>query len=141
MAMPPPPHRIIEHPADTGFETQAPTLASLFENAALVLFALMWEGTATDDRELAITIRGGDLEELMVNFLEEFLYLYDAKELVSSGITIDAISPDELTARVRCHPFGAGRDRELLGVKAITYHQLFVGQTDDGWRARVLLDI
>jgi len=135
-------YRVVEHPADTGFETTAPDLAGLFQNAALALFDLMWETTpGEDDRMVNLTVSGGDLEELMVNFLEEFLYLLDTRQLVMNRIAIDTIEPQILTGKAWGHPVTAGRDQELLGVKAITYHQLFVGHTDQGWRARVLLDI
>jgi SHS2 domain-containing protein len=32
-------------------------------------------------------------------------------------------------------------DQELLGVKAVTYHQLFIGRKNDSWIARIFLDI
>jgi len=37
--------------------------------------------------------------------------------------------------------FDSDRDRELLGVKAVTYHQLYIGRKDETWLARMLLDI
>lgn len=138
------PYRLIEHTADTGFEVTAASKAELFANAALVLCQLIWNVEANPQGkplEEKITVTAGDLGELMVNFLEEFLYLYDAKGLVGTHIDITTISETTLTARIRGHRFDPEHDEERLGVKAVTYHQLFVGQENSCWRARVLLDI
>jgi SHS2 domain-containing protein len=140
----PVPYRIVEHTADTGFEVTGASQAELFTNAALVLCQLIWNVEANPDGEpLAeeIRIEAGDPGELMVNFLEEFLYLYDIKGLVATRVELEAISEKTLTARIRGHRFEPGRDEERLGVKAVTYHQLFVGRENGRWRARVLLDI
>jgi SHS2 domain-containing protein len=138
------PYRVIEHTADTGFEVVGASMAELFANAALVLCQLIWNPEANPGGEpLAeeVQIEAGDPGELMVNFLEEFLYLYDAKRLVATRVEVGSISETALTARVRGHRFDPDRDEERLGVKAITYHQLFVGRDNGRWRARVLLDI
>ncbi|MDA8164210.1 MAG: archease [Desulfobacteraceae bacterium] len=138
------PYRVIEHTADTGFELTGASLPELFANAALALCDLIWEVAANPKGEpLGEEIRaeGGDPGELMVNFLQEFLYLYDAKGMVATNVEIAAMTENALIARVRGHRFEPGRDEERLGVKAVTYHQLFVGREDGRWRARVILDI
>ena len=37
--------------------------------------------------------------------------------------------------------FNETEDQELLNVKAVTYHQLFIGRENNTWTARVFLDI
>jgi SHS2 domain-containing protein len=138
------PFRVIEHPSDTGFEVTGSSLAELFTNAALVLSQLIWNLEANRDGERLeeeITITAGDLGELMVNFLQELLYLSDAKGLVCTGVRLTAISESALAARISGHRFEPEKDEAVLVVKAVTYHQLFVGTENGRWRARVLLDI
>ncbi len=136
------PYTVVEHPADTGFETTACDLTSLFTNAALALFDLLWQAVpSAEDQEFPLEINGNDTEELMVNFLEEFLYLHDSRCLVMTRIAIDAVAPPTLRGRAWGHPFQAGRDQVRLVAKAVTYHQLHVGNDGAGWRARVMLDI
>jgi SHS2 domain-containing protein len=138
------PFRVIEHTSDTGFEVTGSSLAELFTNAALVFSQLIWNLEANQDGERLeeeITVTAGDAGELMVNFLQEILYLSDARGMVCTGVRLTAISESSLTAMAWGHLFEPGRDEELLGVKAVTYHQLFVGQENGRWRARVLLDI
>lgn len=135
-------YRIIEHTADTGFEVSGSTKKQVFESAAKALFDMMWQVEALQDiKPENIEIKGSDLEELMVNFLEEFLYLYDAKGLVCTGIQVESLTAEKVCARVRLQKFDEARDQELLGVKAVTYHQLFIGEKDGKWQAQVFLDI
>ncbi|MBW2466004.1 MAG: archease [Deltaproteobacteria bacterium] len=135
-------YRIIEHPADTGFEVKGNTRKKLFETAARAFFDIMWSVEHTGENEpYSIEVRSGDINELMVNFLEEFLYLFDAKGLVSTDLKIESFSETKIIAKVWLHQFNNEIDQELLAVKAVTYHQLFIGRKDNQWVARVFLDI
>jgi len=138
----PPPFKIIEHTADTGFEVTGENLARLFENAGLVLFHLLWDSPAgPEDRAVPIRVAGDDAAELLVSFLEEFLYLQDARELVFTRLTVEEAEPRRVAATAWCHPFQQGRDEAKLVAKAVTYHQIRVQEIDGGWVARVVLDI
>ena len=135
-------YRIIEHTADTGFEVWGKTKEQVFESAGKAFFNIMWHiDTQQQNEPETIEVTGNDLEELLVNFLEEFLYLYDAKGLVCTGIEIESISADKVRAKVWLQKFNDAGDQELLGVKAVTYHQLFIGRKNDSWTARIFLDI
>lgn len=134
--------KIIEHTADTGFEVKAGSLADVFRTAAQALFQLMWEidGDRAAER-VDLEINGIDTQELMVNFLEEFLYLYDARGLVCTRVEINSVADKKLTATAWLQPFDSELDQEILGVKAITYHQMYVGRQGNQWLGRVFLDI
>jgi len=136
-------YRIIEHTADTGFEVKGASLAQLFEHAAAGLFRLLWQSGAAPahEEQVKVTVSGQDPGELLVNFLEEFLYMFDAKGMIFTRLQVDRISDHDLTAWAWGHPFQEGRDEELLTIKAITYHQLYVGKIAGGWLARVIVDI
>ena len=135
-------YRIIEHTADIGFEVTAESLEQVFEAAATAFFEIMLSiDFAAENKPETIVVKGGDLDELLVNFLEEFLYLYDAKGLVCTKIKVESITDTAISANAWLQEFDDQRDQELLGVKAVTYHQLFIGHTEKGWSARVFLDI
>jgi len=135
-------YRIIEHTADTGFEVKGATKEQVFESAARAFFAIMWQlGPHPEYGPVIIEVKGFDLEELLVNFLEEFLYRFDAKGQVCSKIQLESMTGDTLRAKAWLHKFDETRDQELLSVKAVTYHQLFIGRKNGMWTARVFLDI
>ena len=135
-------YRIVEHTADTGFEVQGATKEQVYENAAKAFFDIMWQiKTRRKSEPENIEVSGIDQEELLVNFLEEFLYLFDAKRLVCTGIEVETVTDNNVWARAWLQEFDVDFDRELLNVKAVTYHQLFLGQEKGAWRARIFLDI
>ena len=77
----------------------------------------------------------------MVNWLSEILYLYDAEGWLFRDFEIDALSDHSLSARALGEKFNPETHQLKLLVKAVTYHQLLVEQTDAGWRAQVYVDI
>jgi SHS2 domain-containing protein len=134
--------KVIEHTADTGFEVTGRRRNDVFQAAAMALCQMMWEiMKETPGEPVDLEINGNDLQELLVNFLEEFLYLYDAKGLVCTRVEIDSVTDNKLTAKVWLQSFDNDQDQEILGVKAVTYHQLFIGRQNDNWVARIFLDI
>ena len=135
-------YRTIEHTADTGFEVTGDSREQLYEHAARAFFHIMWRiGSHSQNKAEPLEVTGIDQEELLVNFLEEFIYLYDAKRLVCTKVEIDSVTDDRVRARAWLQEFDAAHDRELLSVKAVTYHQLFIGREKDAWVARIFLDI
>ena len=135
-------YRIIDHTADMGFEVKGDSKEKVFETAALAFFEIMWDTKGRKDSiPEAIEVTGGDIKELMVNFLEEFLYLYDAKGLICTDIKVEKVSKTRLNAMAWLRPFAEKLDQEVLGVKAVTYHQLYIGEKNGRWTARIFLDI
>jgi len=135
-------YRILEHTADTGFEVRGDTREKVFEVAALAFFHLMWRiGDPKISQPEIIEVTGRDMKELLVNFLEEFLYLYDAKRLVCSQLKVTTVTDTKICAQAWLQEFNDDRDQELLGVKAVTYHQLSINKKGHKWLAQVFLDI
>jgi len=76
--------------------------------------------------------------------LQEFVYFKDAEQLL---LRVREVSIDEkvgkffLKAKTAGEPLHAGRHHQRADVKAVTLHGFCVEKQDDGWKARVLLDI
>jgi SHS2 domain-containing protein len=86
-----------------------------------------------------------DLEYLLFDFLNEFLFLRDTEGLI---LRIDTVTIDRSTGRCRleAHARGETYDSDKHGrgsdIKAVTFHEFYLKEEPDGrWRARVLLDI
>ena len=152
-----PPYEILEHTADVGLKAHGQTLPELFANAARGMIALALEppvepalsaveGSDADAQEARpsqcrlLSARGEDLEELLVHFLSEILYAVDAEGWQFSEFRIQALEPTAIEAE----GWGEQAERSAhrrVAVKAVTYHQISVGQTDGGWEAVVYFDI
>ena len=133
----------IEHTADIGFELDAPDLKSAFELAAAAMFDLVCDlDTVGDDvcRRVRLKARDADLENMMVRWLTELLYLFESEQLLLSSFDVRRLESDVVEAGVAGEPFDASVHEVKAEIKAVTYHDLAVEQTDAGWRVRVIFD-
>jgi protein archease len=134
--------RILEHTADIGFEAFGKSREEVFVNAGRALQSLMVDlHSIVPCEKIEIQVTGADAASLLVNWLSEILYRIDAEGRLFHDFSIDSLSDRSLSAASRGEPFDRARHRMNLQVKAITYHQLALVETPDGWRAQVYVDI
>ncbi len=140
--MQPQPFRVLEHTADIGFEAFGQTREEVFRNAGRALMDLMVDLDAVAPAtHVKIKVEGSDAPSLLVNWLSEILYLFDAEQWLFSDFELASLNDRALVARAHGEEFDPARHRIKLLVKAITYHQLVLEETADGWRAQVYVDV
>jgi SHS2 domain-containing protein len=133
----------LSHTADAGFTVAAPTVATLFERAALGLMRVIADpsgAVARSDRTL--DVQADALPDLLHRFLSDVLVLAVSEGVVVWGVDVSGI--DAASARARLVVDDAPdalSSRPYLEVKAVTWHELAVEQRDGGWWARVIVDI
>ena len=133
---------LLDHPADIGFRARGATATELFGNCARALVSIILDPADIRPRQsLEVTAEGGDRESLLVNWLNEVLYFVDGRRMALGNFEIARMDD----TRVECTACGEPRDRDRhpsrLSVKAVTYHQLKIEHTADGWVADVFVDI
>ena len=141
-----PKYKFFEHTADTIFEAYGKTYEAAFANAALAMQEVMTNtAKVSAKQEEKITAKGQDLKALLYDFLEKFLILKDAKNLVFSEVKVEKITEGvgecRLTAVARGERFDPGKHTNKTVVKAVTYHEMEVGEKDNKKYVRVLVDI
>ena len=132
------PYKEIEHAADRAFRVRGHDQAELFTNAALALAAVQaatGDEASTTAREVEVT--GIDREALLVNWLNEILYLQEKYREAYSRFEVLSISEQKLCARLHGVPLVTAPTL----IKAVTFHGLEVRQTDQGWEATVVVDV
>jgi len=133
---------ILEHPADIGFRARGASVRELFANCAHALVAIILEpGDIRRTQQVPINASGVDFESLLVNWLNEVLFYVDGRRLALGAFEISKLTPDAIECIAGGEPRDAERHPARLVVKAVTYHQLRIGETPDGWTADVYLDI
>ncbi|MDP2924832.1 MAG: archease [Nanoarchaeota archaeon] len=133
----------LPHTADIKFQAFGKSLEEVFENSALALINIITKEKIKAIINKKIKAKGKDLEELLYNFLEEFLFLLDSKDFIFSKFKkIKVYKKNEyynLSAEV------LGDDiknyRHEGDVKAITYHEMFVIKEKDNWKTQVVVDV
>ena len=134
-------HELLEHTADVGLRIWAPTLEGLFEEAAIGLIDVMGATTGTADRTERVTIDAPELDALFVDWLSDVLFLFDARGFVTRSVAVKLESdPSRIVATLHGAD-ASGFVQHGPAVKAITYHGLEVAQTQDGYEARVYVDV
>jgi len=136
------PFRILEHTADIGFEAFGATRQDVFRNAARALIHLMVDLESIAPRTgKTLRTEASDMPGLLVNWLSEILYRFDAEGWLFRDFEFEALTEQSLSVVARGEKFARRKHQVKLLVKAVTYHQLDLTETAEGWRAQVYVDI
>jgi SHS2 domain-containing protein len=128
----------VEHTADLALKVHGHSLKEVFINAACGLFSLManLENLAPSvSRE--VHLEAPDRESLLVDWLNELLYLHEVEEEIYTRFEIETLSSTALSATVR----GTKTKASKLTVKAATFHDLEIRETEDGYMTTVVFDV
>ena len=125
------------HTADWALEAWAPDLMGLFEQAARGMYALMHARLRKGPRDsYRLKLSAPDSETLLVAFLSELLYLTQHDNIGFDAYTL-AFHGTTLTAAVA----GAPIESIAKEIKAVTYHNLAVRETERGCEATLVFDV
>ena len=129
----------IPHTADWSFRAFGRNESELFANAAHALFTLEGATPQVDANPVArdVFIAAIDWEALLVSWLNELLFLQEQHREVYDEFIFARLAPTELQARA------LGKPRAAMDkiIKAATFHNLKIEQTQDGWQVVVVVDV
>lgn len=133
---------VLEHTADVGFAAHGAALEDVFVQAVAAMLAIAVETGSIQPREArVVTVSGDNVEALLVNLLDEVLFLFDANIFAPCGCSIRQLGPHTAEICLQGEPRDPGRHPWRVIVKAVTYHGLSVRNEGDEWHARVFLDV
>jgi len=136
------PYRLISHTGDLGMTVRGKDRIDLFEQAAWAFFDLLVDARRIEsEKPLEVSVDAPDREALLVAWLGELLFLFETKKIVLGKFEIKSLTDQTLKAIAWGEPFQREKHRFKQAIKAVTYHQLRIWETPQGWRARVILDI
>ena len=136
------PYRLFPHTADLGMEVHGLNPSDLFAKAGWSFFDLMVRaGRIELQQEESITVEAPDREALLVAWLSELLYLFEARQLVLGAFTIRSLTSNKIQALGRGELFDLKKHGQKMTIKAITYHQLRIWEEKGIWKARVIIDL
>lgn len=130
----------LEHTADVGIRAWGRTIEECFEQATRGMLDILGAWRPGDGQQVSIAVGARDLGGLLVDWLSEVLYVHDARDAVITKVTVARVTDTEASGSVEAMPRGSAA-LEGTAVKAVTYHQLEVDRTPEGWTARVFLDV
>ena len=81
---------IIDHPADIGVIIKADTLAKLFEESAESMFSIIADISTINKKIVKeVSISDTDLFNLLINWLNELLYIFDVEDIIFCDFEIE----------------------------------------------------
>jgi len=159
--------KFLEHTADIKFQAFGNSIEEVFENSALAMFNAMFDGKVAGKKKKRIQVKGKDLENLMYNFLEELLFLFDSEGFFVAGVEnleiFREISDKKKIINKKKIVGGVNNSNDkgegimkltadIIGdkaenykisvdVKAVTYNEMFVRKEKDKFVAQVVVDV
>ncbi|MCP4680738.1 MAG: archease [Desulfobacterales bacterium] len=133
----------LDHTADLGIKVRGSDLIGLFENAADSMMHIMVKDVHAEKCDaIRLSVDGQDLADLMVRWLGEILYLFSGEKKLVTNVKIDSISASHVDSTLEIVHFDPNIHEILCEIKAVTYHQIEVTETDDHcWEARIIFDL
>ena len=128
----------IEHTADWAYRVRGENLAELFIQAALGLYSLVGMQLASGERiTRSLQLEGIDRESLLVAWLNELLFFHESEGLGFDRLEIQHLDKTSIQAKVT----GAPTQQWLKDIKAVTYHNLAIRETQSGLEVTLVLDV
>ena len=124
------------HTAEIELAIEAETPEDVFADAVTALGELIALDRERDKLQRQVTLDAPDRAALLVEWLEELIFLADTDSFVAERVDDLRLEDSSLRAtlvgcRARIEPL----------VKAATYHGLEFAPRDGDWHARVVLDV
>ena len=133
---------VVEHTADTGIVAYGTDMQEAFANAAYGMFSLMADlRQVKEETSRYVEAEAGDRESLVVSWLNELLYIFDAERIIFTRFDVLEVTNTRLKADAYGEIVDSSRHRLRSGVKAATYHTLKVAERGDRWTIRVIFDV
>ncbi len=136
------PFEVIEHTADIGIIAYGADIKQVFANAALGLFNLMADlDNLREDVKREIEISAEDIEVLLVEWLNELIYISEVEHIIFKKFDINELSNTKLKATCLGEKIKPGQHRLKREIKAATYHMLQLNKEDGSYKVQIIFDI
>lgn len=137
-------YEIFEHTADVGIRAYGKDLNEAFESAAQGMFDII-----TDLKEVKVVgeykiiCESKDLEQLLVDWLSELLFIHTVQEVMLSSFKVNIKEKEGkwvLKASASGENYDEKRHPYHTEIKAVTHHILEI-KKNDGYKVQILFDI
>ena len=142
-----PGYKFVEHTADVRVRGWGSTIEEAFSQIALSLMATISPNLEKITCKLIkeINIESEDKYALAIDFLTEFLYIFDVEELIFGNIEVQSIKSRNSNFHLKAIAKGEKFDKKIheigIEVKAITYSFMNIEEKEDGVIIDIVFDI
>jgi glutamyl-tRNA(Gln) amidotransferase subunit D len=136
----------LDHTADVWIHAKGNTIEEGFEQCVYAMMKVMTDPNKID-RVLRkdVSAKAGDLKQLLVKFLTEFLVLFDSEFFLVSKIVVNPIKFQNNEYSVQAYALGETFDEDKhlrdTEIKAITFMQLEITEVENHYEIKIVYDI
>jgi SHS2 domain-containing protein len=140
------PFEFIDHTADVGIKAWGATLTELFENAAIGMFAVIAgeeykaQGLKIE-KKIEISKNTDNLEEILVSWLSELLYIFNREKIYFNNFKISSLNNSGIKAEANGVNIDLYQSNLYTEIKAVTFHDLKIEETADGFNCTIIFDV
>ena len=128
----------VEHTADWSIRVLGRTLEELFTNAAVGMAMLIADIEAIEPHiKRQVTLQESDAETLLVSWLAELLWFNEETDAVFVRFEFQQLT----TTRLRATVWGGPDSSQWKQIKAVTFHDLSIVETEDGYEVALVFDV
>ncbi len=129
----------VEHTADWALHIRGRDWPQLLENAARGMESLFVSDLdrVPTETERTIELETYDSESLLVEWLSELAFMAEMERLVFPKVKFTEVTPVRLVAKV----WGSRVPELSKHIKAVTYHNLKIELTGEGFETTVVFDV
>uniref|UniRef100_A0A7V3N4Z8 Archease n=1 Tax=candidate division CPR3 bacterium TaxID=2268181 RepID=A0A7V3N4Z8_UNCC3 len=135
------PYEILDHTADFGVRIYGKSLEELFKSGFEAIMNAMVEiKEKGEQKELLYTDKAETLEDLLVDFLSEVIFrtIVEGKIFTDCELKIDDTS---INAKLFYEDYDPERHRLKKEIKSVTYHNLEIRKTAEGFETNLICDV
>lgn len=138
-------YELIDHTADLSIKVYGKDLEELLKNSSAAMMDVICDlNTIELKNQYSVSSSGNSEEELLVNLLQELLYLYEVKKLLFCKFEFkinDNIKNREVEGNVWGEEIDFSRHDLLNDIKGVTYSDLKVEHKNGKLSAKITFDI
>lgn len=118
----------LKHTADMKFQAFGKDIAECFKNSAYAFREIITKSKIKQSTKKTIRTKGKDSESLLYNFLEEFIFLMDTKNLIMAEVDSIEIEKNKNGMKLKSVIYfdSIKKYKTITDIKAVTYNDMFV---------------
>jgi SHS2 domain-containing protein len=135
-------YELLEHTADAKFRAYGATREEAFSNAVEAMTAIAVDpAKLKTDKVHHVTVKSITLKNLLFDLLDEILFLHDTEKFLPSHA--EALTIVERDGHFILDATLRGDDARKWGanLKAVTYSEMVIEETNGHWMIQVVIDI
>ncbi len=135
-------YEILDHTADVCLRIYGKSFGELFENAARAMTELITDREKINpSQEIEIEVHGENIEELLVHWLQEILFLHEVKKMVFKDFRLNLISETHAKGKAIGEKIDIDKHELSFDIKAVTYHNLKIEPINDKLKVDIVFDV